>query len=208
MTKLIVQGEMGGEFELATGKHRIGRSPHSHIQINHPSVSQIHCELSVDPLAVIVSDLGSTNGTFIDGQPITKAELMNGQVLHVGHVAVILQRDIYDVVVPDLPEAVPDRATELADGTPCCFHHETLAAQMRCMTCSRLFCGACVQGIGVVGGRRHYLCPVCHNHCAPYEWEGRNGGRRWLGGLVTSIKKMTVRFLKPPRAEERPGRRG
>ena len=205
MTKLLVEGGM--EYELAAGRYRIGRGPECHIQVDHSSISKAHCEISVDPLAVIITDLGSTNGTFIDGQPISKAELMNGQVLHLGSVGITMQRDIYDVVVPTLESGSRDRVTALADGTPCCYNHDSLAAAMECGDCNKLFCSACVHGIGLVGGSRLFLCPVCRGHCTTFDWRGRKAAKSWIGGLVTSVKKMTVRLLSAPRAEAPRGRR-
>ena len=208
MIKLILQEEGLTVYELPAGKHRIGRSKHSALCLDHPSVSQEHCEITVDPLMVLVTDLGSTNGTFINGEPIRKAELMTGQVLHIGRLALILDREAQQVVVPDVTPRPLEHVTTLPNGSPCCYNHPTLAAGMKCGHCHKLFCGACVTGIGVIGGVRHHLCPVCHNHCAVYEWDGARARRSWLGGVVSSLKKITGRLLSPPRPTHGPrGRR-
>lgn len=56
----------------------IGRMPGSTIVIDDPRVSRQHAQVYVDQDRVILSDLGSTNGTFVNGVRITRAEL-NGQ---------------------------------------------------------------------------------------------------------------------------------
>ncbi|MBM3845319.1 MAG: FHA domain-containing protein [Verrucomicrobia bacterium] len=92
MPKLIMQGNgENQEFELPLNStYRIGRSRHNDLSLEHASVSEHHCEIYADALILTVTDLGSTNGTFIDGEPIQKAQLRNGQVLQVGSIALVI----------------------------------------------------------------------------------------------------------------------
>ena len=47
-------------------------------------MSSFHCEIVVSEGSVLVRDLGSTNGTYIDGQPIVEAWLKPDQILRLG----------------------------------------------------------------------------------------------------------------------------
>jgi pSer/pThr/pTyr-binding forkhead associated (FHA) protein len=51
----------------------IGRSEEVKFRIQQDSVSRRHCEVFIKDGAVYVRDLGSTNGTFLDGEPVTAA---------------------------------------------------------------------------------------------------------------------------------------
>jgi hypothetical protein len=69
----------------------IGRGAEADLRINDPGVSRRHAEFRVtsgpgDTGApeVSVADLGSTNGTLVDGQRVTEAKLHDGSVVRVG----------------------------------------------------------------------------------------------------------------------------
>jgi len=69
-------------FELARGGlSTLGRAPTSELFVDHPSVSRAHAQISVDPEGgVRLRDLGSRNGTRVNGQPTGDATIL----LHVG----------------------------------------------------------------------------------------------------------------------------
>lgn len=54
---------------------RIGRAPDSTLRIDHPSISRAHAELRIDDAGVRMRDLGSKNGSFMDGTAVTDAQL-------------------------------------------------------------------------------------------------------------------------------------
>lgn len=63
----------------------LGRSPEAQLSIGDPSISRRHCQFSLDADgALIVRDLDSMNGTYIDDQRIKKAILRPGMVIQVG----------------------------------------------------------------------------------------------------------------------------
>src|SRR5437899_9067882 len=99
MAKLLLNstGGQAQELHLQSGLSRVGRNSANDIQIEHPSVSSFHCEINATGDSVIIKDLGSTNGTFIDGRPVQEACLIHGQRLQLGSVEMIL----------DAPVAVP-----------------------------------------------------------------------------------------------------
>jgi hypothetical protein len=75
-------------FPVAAAGIKIGRTAPADAIIAHPSVSREHCMVGLANDELIVSDLNSTNGTFIDGQRIGRtAVLPVGSVLRVGQVS-------------------------------------------------------------------------------------------------------------------------
>ena len=91
MPKLILtQFEFAGQScELPDGNIMIGRDPHNTIIVQHDSVSAHHCELLVYGAEVIVHDLRSRNGTFVDEVQVTgQSGIRHGQILRLGEVAI------------------------------------------------------------------------------------------------------------------------
>lgn len=95
MAKLVIlsEGMTGRSHELKVDKTTIGRVEDNTFQIEEPSVSSHHCEVLLRGNDVIVRDLASTNGSFIDGEKITEAVLKPGQKLRLGQVEIRLEVD-------------------------------------------------------------------------------------------------------------------
>jgi|SRR5581483_9152951 pSer/pThr/pTyr-binding forkhead associated (FHA) protein len=94
MAKLVVlsEGMTGQSYELKVDKTTVGRVDDNTFQISQPSVSSHHCEVLLRGNDVVIKDLNSTNGTFINGQPVTgEAVLKPGQVLRLGEVEIRLE---------------------------------------------------------------------------------------------------------------------
>ncbi len=91
MPKLVVlsQGLTGLSYELKVEKTTVGRIEDNAFQIAEPSVSSHHCEFLLRGNDVVVKDLNSTNGTFLNGQPVTgEAVVKAGQIVRLGQVEV------------------------------------------------------------------------------------------------------------------------
>lgn len=95
MAKLVVlsEGFAGRTHELKGEKITIGRLEDNMFQIPEPSVSSHHCEILIRGKDIVVRDLQSTNGTFINGEPVTEAVLKPGQILRLGAVELRLEDD-------------------------------------------------------------------------------------------------------------------
>jgi predicted component of type VI protein secretion system len=97
MARLIFSGaKFGGRtYEFALPKTTIGRGDHNTLAIHDPSVSQYHCEILVHGPEVIVRDLGSTNGTYVNGQRLCsqQCQLKPGQTVRFGLVEARLELD-------------------------------------------------------------------------------------------------------------------
>lgn len=62
----------------------IGRSAGADFQVEHSSVSRLHCSVWHEQARFYVRDLGSTNGTSLNERPVTHAELAEGDRIGVG----------------------------------------------------------------------------------------------------------------------------
>jgi pSer/pThr/pTyr-binding forkhead associated (FHA) protein len=93
MAKLVVltQSLAGRSHELAAELTTIGRVEDNAFQIAEPSVSSRHCEILLRGSDVLVKDLNSTNGTFINGEKITEKVLKPGQTLRLGNIELKLE---------------------------------------------------------------------------------------------------------------------
>src|SRR5687767_2039323 len=88
------------EFVLVKEFTRIGRSPRNDLQIDHLTVSSVHCEVRLEGDATSVADLGSTNGTYIDGQRVREAVILPGQELRLGDVTLRFEPSPVVVAIP------------------------------------------------------------------------------------------------------------
>ncbi len=93
MPKLVVlsEGLTGKTFELKEAKSTVGRVEDNLFHIPEPSVSSHHCEILLNGNNVVVKDLNSTNGTFINGEKVTEAPLKAGQILRLGQIEMRLE---------------------------------------------------------------------------------------------------------------------
>jgi pSer/pThr/pTyr-binding forkhead associated (FHA) protein len=85
MPKLTLQfeGRLLKEFTVGVGL-TIGRAPDNTVIIDNPAVSGHHARVFSESGAVILEDLNSTNGTFVNGQHSTRRVLRSGDVLLIG----------------------------------------------------------------------------------------------------------------------------
>ena len=80
-------------FRLRPGAVKsIGRSPDAEFMVDAALVSRLHCQFTATADTLEVKDLGSTNGTFVNGQRVTAAELHEGDRLSVGRLELIVLR--------------------------------------------------------------------------------------------------------------------
>ena len=84
----VEDGEFAGELYTvgATGA-KIGRTAPADIVLPHKSVSREHCMIGIANDELLISDLNSTNGTYIDGERVSRASVLPvGSVLQIGQV--------------------------------------------------------------------------------------------------------------------------
>ena len=98
MAKLVIlsEGMTGRSFDLTMDKTTIGRLEDNAFPIVDPSVSSHHCEVLLRGSDVVVRDLNSTNGTYIEGEKITESPLKPGQILRLGQIQIRMESDTPD----------------------------------------------------------------------------------------------------------------
>jgi predicted component of type VI protein secretion system len=86
MAKLILSmdGLVLKEIALTKERTTIGRKPHNDIQIDNLAVSGEHAVIVTILQDSFLEDLGSTNGTVVNGQPIKKHFLQNSDIVELG----------------------------------------------------------------------------------------------------------------------------
>src|SRR6187397_1469434 len=75
----------GGEFPLRMNREIIiGRSSDLDMVLVEDMVSRKHAKITTDDHVVTIQDLGSTNGTFVNGEKVRKADLKDGDRILIG----------------------------------------------------------------------------------------------------------------------------
>ena len=109
MAKLVIltQSLAGRSHELTADRTTVGRIEDNAFQIAEQSISSHHCEVLLRGGDVVVKDLDSTNGTFINDEKITEGVLKPGQTLRLGQVELRLETDTAGAPTTSAPSAVP-----------------------------------------------------------------------------------------------------
>lgn len=102
----------GTSYDIAKTQLVIGRDPACDITIPDAEVSRRHARLIVDGDRCVLEDLGSTNGTFVNGRRISAPyELKAGDIVAMGeNVTLFFQAEGFDpdaTVIAGLPKAAP-----------------------------------------------------------------------------------------------------
>jgi pSer/pThr/pTyr-binding forkhead associated (FHA) protein len=94
MARLILncEGVGLGAHEFARDIVMIGRAPLNHIVIDHPTVSAQHAVLLRVGDSYSLKDLNSTNGTQINADLVTDAELKDGDTIRFGSVTAVFAK--------------------------------------------------------------------------------------------------------------------
>jgi len=119
MSKLVIlnQGMTGRTFELNIERTTVGRVEDNTFQIADASVSSHHAEIILRGTDIIIHDLNSTNGTFINNEKISETVLRPGQTLRFGQVELKID-DGKPVSAPPPPAPAGAPAPAPAPATP------------------------------------------------------------------------------------------
>ncbi|HTV18173.1 MAG TPA: GGDEF domain-containing protein [Polyangiaceae bacterium] len=74
----------GQVLKLTGDRFGLGRHPDNQACVDDDGISRFHARISIDKTKYWVEDLGSSNGTYINGRRITSCELNNGDTLNLG----------------------------------------------------------------------------------------------------------------------------
>ncbi|MCX6923639.1 MAG: FHA domain-containing protein, partial [Verrucomicrobia bacterium] len=171
MARLVFISDAFGDrvIELNLGCTQFGRGPKNGVQVEHDSVSNVHCEIVLTDGGVLVRDCDSTNGTFLDGQSIKEAKLSPGQILRLGEVELLVETTDVTIAIPkfDMPRPTPPVVSP--DGSIICPRHPNSRATHQCRNCREVLCEACVRRLRRHGGKVMKLCPLCSHPCVPID---------------------------------------
>lgn len=103
---------------LKAGKVVIGRQDDCQLRIPSAQISRHHCEIVTGGAGVRIRDLGSSNGTFINGQKVEDAELQAGDVLAIGSMLFVLRvnGEPAEINPEELTQRVRSASTAAAEG--------------------------------------------------------------------------------------------
>ncbi len=81
----IIKGpQTGNTFEITATETSVGRDPANAIFLNDMTVSRSHAKIVRTPLGTTIEDLGSLNGTWVDGAIVNSAPLHDGSSVQIG----------------------------------------------------------------------------------------------------------------------------
>lgn len=205
MTQLIrVDGAEGGTCkDLGAGRLSLGRAADNDVVLEDGSVSQHHCEVERSGNEIRVRDLGSLNGTWIEGVQVSEGALRPGQSLQVGAIRFVLQTTTgsESSLSPvsarwNGRESIDATEEEISDGwlhCPRCakWHAPEMTKERRLGTTILRFCprcgGPCTGSIPSVKGadeRREMTFWQGVRGAFSYPWRG-SGSTVLLAGAVT-----------------------
>ncbi len=168
MAKIIVHHRGKKEaYPLGTGPFIVGRAPECDLALDEPKASRKHCEFLVEGDRVVLSDLGSRNGTKVNGEPIQVHALTPGDVIKIGDVTLFFETEAGAqsglVKCPKCLKMIPEDAQECPE---CGESMNELDFKPRCLICEKeqdhggLFCIYC--GAGIDTGKAAVSCFHCN----------------------------------------------
>ncbi|MGL6234149.1 MAG: FhaA domain-containing protein [Segniliparus sp.] len=81
----------GRQHQLAHGVSVLGRGATAQVQLDDKAVSREHCRIWWDGQRAVLQDLGSTNGTSVNGERVSEWQLADGDVINLGQSLVIVR---------------------------------------------------------------------------------------------------------------------
>lgn len=185
LLKIISGDSAGAAYAIATGSLKVGRADGNDLRLPDGSVSSSHCVIELDAAGnLAVRDLGSTNGTFIEGQRVREALVAPGQRLRLGNLELIFDNDAVPAPAPLPPEPVtlnlppppipsavrvpaappPVVVAPAVPGGKECANHNGVAASVVCGRCGKTLCLQCTKqqklGMNIVE-----FCLGCGGQC-------------------------------------------
>src|SRR5256886_8111410 len=111
MRAQLIPLDSAAPIEIAKDLTLVGRQEDCDLCLKHKSVSKMHCVIVKTDGLLLLRDLGSTNGTRVNGQRIRRAALLPNDQLTIAHFKFRIQ------LGPDLPAAPPPPAVRQDEHT-------------------------------------------------------------------------------------------
>ncbi len=89
----LVDNSTGRDFPLRRGATVLGRGDEADIRLADTGISRRHVQLSYDGGSTVLRDLGSTNGTMVNGQGVVEQVLRSGDLIQLGGAALLYRAD-------------------------------------------------------------------------------------------------------------------
>jgi pSer/pThr/pTyr-binding forkhead associated (FHA) protein len=117
---VIRQGQQAGmSFPLVGNQILIGREEGLDISLQDPEASRRHARISWQAGQFVIEDLGSTNGTFVNGVQLTSPQILNaGDSVGIGQTALVFQVAGVQMGTPQYQSPAPNAAPAPASETP------------------------------------------------------------------------------------------
>lgn len=112
---LVVQGvEQGARFEVAGRPISMGRGVSNEIRLHDTEVSRVHASIELNDQTFVLQDRNSSNGTFVNGKPVTSCPLADGDQIQLGRTVLLFT----DADLGDRTMAIADRVQLLQKHDP------------------------------------------------------------------------------------------
>ncbi|MBI4705247.1 MAG: GGDEF domain-containing protein [Deltaproteobacteria bacterium] len=109
---VLAGADVGKMFKLDAGETFLGRSHRATVRIDDDSISRMHAKVLLDGAEIEIEDLGSSNGTLVNEQKITRARLRDGDKIRLGETTILkftfhdrldesFQQKMYDAALRD-----------------------------------------------------------------------------------------------------------
>jgi len=202
MAKLLIktEGLENRTLDLRLGANYVGRDPDCDFPIDHPTVSSTHCELILSTEGVMLRDCNSTNGTFVNGDPVKEAWLLPGQTVNLGDVELFVESTEIVVAIPKYERPRPKPPVVLEGGVIICPRHPEVPVTYKCTHCNEVLCNSCVHIMQLKGGQPLFLCPVCSHKCEPLEATRKVQKKKTIIGFLQDTVKL--RFRNPVKRDK------
>jgi hypothetical protein len=92
-TAMLIVDQTNRRFDLHNGSNIIGRGTDSDLQLLDQGISRRHLDVQYDGHYATAYDLGSTNGTTVNGHEISSQVLRHGDVIRVGHTRIVFHQE-------------------------------------------------------------------------------------------------------------------
>ena len=113
---LVIQGvDQGTRFDLGAESAGIGRGVKNELRILDTEVSRLHAVVHCENGHYVVSDRGSSNGTFVNGMPIRSQRLINGDQIQCGRTVLLFS---HPAAADDESRYVAEQIDLLAEDSP------------------------------------------------------------------------------------------
>ncbi len=116
MASIVLTGgyDKGSSFKLNEGKNIIGRSPDANIRLKDPWISRNHAEIIIENGKYYLEDLASVNGTYLNGQRISRCEIKHRDNIFFGKTpAIFLESELAETDEESAQDLLKSKETTL-----------------------------------------------------------------------------------------------